>query len=169
MFKKKIDIIAKLKRTFKNKKITSEEKVAQMIQNTSYYFQNELERDAIKCTYDLYYERFMIDDKIKNKIVFEKFYNYEYKNILYKVVVYLNRYFVDLQYKVDSSKLTQDEQKIFKSTILFSQKCCMNASFDYTRFYNNEGVRELICENLNIIENDFKNLDYKSNNDLYSF
>jgi len=155
-----------LKKIFKNKKISSEQKVSLMINKYAYYFENKLHSDVEMCTKEYYFEKFMIDGKYKHEYMFKKYFNAEYENAIYLHAVTLNQYFVKLENKVDVQKLTTKEQKIFQNIISFSQRCNFHDDFNYAAFYYNEGVREIILENLKIFEHDFKSL---SNNNLFGF
>lgn len=165
---KNFNLSKNLKKTFKNKRITNEEKVSLMIKDFCYYFENKLKNDANMATYELYYERFMIDDNHKHNLIYKKFYDYEYQNLLYVYFVDLNQYFTKLNENFDVKKINSKEKEIFNDVLLFSKRCHFCENFDYTRFYYNEAIREMIVKNMQVIEKHFE-ANSKSSDDLFGF
>ena len=106
--KKKFNLSKNLKKTFKNKKITDEQKVSLMIKDFYFYYKNQLINEASWCTYELYYEKFMIDDKHKHNLIYKKYFDYEYYNYMYLYAVELNNYFNN--FAVNASTLPNKEQ-----------------------------------------------------------
>lgn len=168
MSNKNIDVGKKMKIIFKNKKINNEQKVSQLIKEFSVYYKSKLANDVVLCTYELYYERFMIDEKHRHDLVYNKYYQFEYKNLIYLYAVTLNHYFMKLNGKVNLNLLPNDEQTIFKNVLSFTQNCNFNKGFDYTTFYTNESIRDRICTHLTVFEDDIKSY-LKKDKSLYEF
>lgn len=165
---KKFNLSKNLKKTFKNKKITDEQKVSLMIKDFYYYYKNQLNNETAFCTYELYYERFMIDDKHKHNLIYKKYFDYEYYNYMYLYAVELNNYFNDLI--VNPSLLPNNEQVIYKQIVSLTQTCGFTNGFNYTKFYSNDGVRENIVNQLKNLEENLNALTPENKiDDLFGF
>ena len=150
----------RLKKTYKNKRLTYEEKISSMIADTKYYFDNIIVQEATLCTYELYYEKFMINEEVRHDLVYKKYYDYEYDNYCYFYMVMLNNYFDKLKDKVDKSKLSHEEVNVYKDILGLTQTCGFAPEFDYPAYYTNQAVRELINKNIKKIEEKFKKMGY---------
>jgi len=165
---KKFNLSKNLKKTFKNKKITDEQKVSLMIKDFYFYYKNQLNDETAFCTYELYYENFMIDDNHKHNLIYKKYFDYEYYNYMYLYTVELNNYFKDLT--VNSSKLSNKEQVIYKQIASLTQTCGFTNGFDYIKFYSNDALRENVVNQLKKLEGNLNALTSENKSDnLFGF
>ena len=165
---KRFNLSKNLNKIYNNRKLSNEQKVSLMINDFCFYYNNQLNNEVTMCTYELYYERFMIDEKHKHNVVYKKYFDYEYQNYLYLYFVELNQYFAKLSKNIDPNKINLQDKEIYVDILKLSERCHFGENFDYTKFYYNEAIREMIVKNMQVIEKHF--IDYsKSLNDLLNF
>ena len=140
------DAIELGKLTLKNKKLTDNQKLTQILTDYGKYYKYK-HADAVDLmTWELHYEDFMIDEKTKHQLRFERFYKACDEQINYANTVCLVRQLSSLK-ALDYTKCTPGEIDILRSAKLLTKT--YNEEFDYEGFYTKVSIRDSVSEKMN--------------------
>lgn len=129
--------------TLKNKKLTPNEKLTKILTDYGKYYKYKHDDAVDLMTWELHYEDFMIDGKVKHKLRFEKFYDACEDQINYVNTVALVRQIKALT-DVDYSKCTKTELAVVECAVDLSK--VYTNDYDYEGFYVNREQREESAE-----------------------
>lgn len=127
----------------KNKKLTDNEKLSAIIDAYGHYYKFKHENEVDLATWELHYEDFMIDEKYKHQLRFEKYYKMCEEDINYANIVSITRQ-LDALKNVDYAKCKKTELEIVKATI--GLKATYDDNFDYEGFYYNGELRNGVSQ-----------------------
>lgn len=135
------DAIELGKLTLKNKNLTDNQKLTQILHDYGKYYK-EKHADAVDLmTWELHYEDFMIDGKTKHQLRFERFYKDCEEQLNYANTVGLVGQVTTLK-GIDIDKCTKTELDILMSVKELSKT--YTNDFDYEGFYTKGSVRESV-------------------------
>lgn len=127
---------SKMKKLLKIKELSANEKFSYITNIFSDYCNFHFFDEANLKTYELYYEKFMIDDNTRHDYKYSLYFDYCYKEVIYF-------HFVNLLFTVnkliakglDIEKLPVEEKTFLKRILSIKEKFNMNETFNYECFY----------------------------------
>ena len=125
----------------KNKKLTSKEKVCTILDIYGNYLNTDFIGDLKMKVYELYYERFMINNQ-KDEAKFNQIYEYEKENEYYFHCVELIKLISSIKdLKVED--FTKEQAEIIRFALLL-KKNIYTPNFNYEAFYFSKDLRDAV-------------------------
>lgn len=118
--------------TLKNKKLTDNQKLKEILFIYGKYYKDKHVASVNMSTWELHYEDFMIDEKTKDKLLFDSFYRSTEEEINFTNMVCLTQQINSLK-NINVEKCTKTELEILHGIKDLSQ--VYTQDFDYEEFY----------------------------------